>query len=290
MKAGFVTSLDVGGITDDDLLIANVLSDFDMNVEPVFWEKDAPRQDGVLVIRSPWNYHLMPEKFLAWVDMAAASSHVFNAPDIVRWNAHKRYLLDLERAGIPVVPTVLCGKHERWDLAAVMAERDWSDVVIKPAVSASSYMTGIVTASALDARHKSALEGRVLEDGQHLLERILETRDALIQPFIPEILQRGERCLVFIDGQFSHAVQKSPFTNAPGGGQLVNAEAGEVAIGRRALSTLPAVPLYARVDLLRDTDGDDRLMELELIDPELYMRFDEAAPRRFASALRQRCP
>jgi hypothetical protein len=83
-------------------------------------------------------------------------------------------------------------------------------------------------------------------------------------------------------------VQKAPFTDEPGGGYRATAEAHEIAIGEHALSVLPQVPLYARVHLVRGNDGIDRLMEFELIDPELYMRFDADAPQRFALALERR--
>ncbi len=149
-------------------------------------------------------------------------------------------------------------------------------------------MTAIVGVSTYAQHRDTALGDRVVEDGQHLLDAILETRDALVQPFMPEIFERGERCLIFIDGVFSHAVQKAPFTSVCGKGHAVSAEPAEVELGQRAIAVLPEVPLYTRVDILRGDDGIDRVMELELIDPELYLRFDAESPRRLADALRRR--
>ncbi|MGZ3527995.1 MAG: ATP-grasp domain-containing protein [Vulcanimicrobiaceae bacterium] len=289
MTIGFVTCSQLGGITPDDELFAAALADAGVRVRSVPWDCGEPPQDlEALVLRSPWNYHLTPELFLAWVDTASDSALVCNSPTIVRWNSHKGYLFDLQQAGVPIAPTVLCKKHEVSDLRAITGERNWNQVVVKPAISASSFMTRIIGLPAQAVHSNGDLQGRVAEDGQDLLESILETRDALVQPFMPEIFERGERCLIFIDGQYSHAVQKAPFTNAPGGGRPVIAEPQEIQIGQRALSVLTETPLYARVDLLRGTDGVDRLMELELIDPELYMRFDSESPRRFALALKRR--
>jgi len=286
---GFVTSAELGSITADDALVAAELADAGVGVQPVFWDGGEPPESiEALVLRSPWNYHLAPETFLAWVDRAGESAAVCNDPQIVRWNSHKGYLLELQRAGIPVAETVLCKKNSVSDLRAIMRERDWTQVVVKPAISASSFMTCIVGLPEHATHAASDLRGRVVADGQHLLESILQTRDALVQPFMPEIFERGERCLIFIEGQFSHAVQKAPFTNLPGGGRAVIAEPAEIRIGQNALSALTQTPLYARVDLLRGNDGVDRLMELELIDPELYLRFDSDSPRRFASALLRR--
>ncbi len=282
---GFVTHAEVGSITPDDRLIVEALAKLGVSVRAVCWDDGEPPQDvDAFVLRSPWNYHLTPESFLAWVDRAGDFANVYNNPGIVRWNSHKGYLLELGRAGIPIAPTVLCRKREASDLTAIMAQRAWSQVIVKPAISASSFMTSIVGVPA-SMYGDSDVRNRIVEDGQRALESILETGDALVQPFMPEVLQHGERCLVFIDGQFSHAVKKAPFTHVGGGGQSVIAGCQEIEIGRRVLSLIAETTLYARVDLLRGTDGIDRLMELELIDPELYMRFDADSPERFASAL-----
>ena len=284
MTAGFVTTAEMGSITPDDELIAVALENAGVRVRPVAWDREEPPADvSALVLRSPWNYHLSPDAFLSWIDRAAAIALVLNDPETVRWNSHKGYLFELQRAGIPIAETVLCARGSACDLGELMRARGWDRAVVKPAISASSFMTSI--AGTHPESQAGALHGRVVENGQEALERILGTRDALIQPFMPAILERGERCLVFIDGLFSHAVRKAPFTDAPGGGRPVRAEPHEIDIGLAALAYLPRVPLYARVDLLRDSNGRDRLMEFELIDPELYMRFDAAAPAKFASAL-----
>ena len=287
MTIGFVSCAEIGGITPDDALAAAALTSAGVAVHAVPWDTGEPETCDALLLRSPWNYHLHHEAFLGWVDRASRATFVYNDPQLVRWNAHKGYLLQLQSAGIPIAETKLCNRGERADLRAIMAAHDWNQVVVKPAISASSFMTGIVGLP--QAAHRDrALQDRFVEDGQHLLESILSTRDALVQPFMPEIFTRGERCLIFIDGAFSHAVAKAPFTNVGGGGETVTAEPIEIEIGERALSVLPQTPLYARIDLLRGNDGADRLMELELIDPELYLRFDSKAPSRLAEALLRR--
>lgn len=285
-QISFVTCREVGGITPDDRIVANELATLGVQVSAVSWdERDGSTETGAFVIRSPWNYHLEPAAFLDWVETAARSVPVFNDPEIVRWNAHKAYLLDLEAAGIPIAPTMLCRAHDNVNVARVMEERSWHEIVIKPAISASSYMTAIVGATPHPALLEHGLDARFITDGQQHLDRILESRDALIQPFLPEIFTRGERSLIYIGGAFSHCVQKDAFTTGPGGGHAAEADEVERDIAARALATLPKVPLYARVDLLRNAEGREHLMELELIDPELYMRYDPRAPRRFAAAM-----
>ena len=291
MIVGLVTCEELGGITDDDALLASALEESGVQVHPVFWDAEsAPNGIDALILRSPWNYHLAPDAFLAWVERASTSAHLWNEVGMVRWNVHKEYLLELGRADIPVAETVLCPKQTAGNLRAIMSERRWDQVVVKPAISASSFMTAIVGLPPYTLHRDAALGDRVVEDGQHLLDAILETRDALVQPFMPEIFERGERCLIFIDGMFSHAVQKAPFTSVSGKGQRVNAEPDELQLAQRALAALSQVPLYARVDLLRGGDNVDRVMELELIDPELYLRFDTESPNRFAAAILRRMP
>lgn len=291
MIVGLVTCEELGGITDDDALLASALEDSGVEVRPIFWDAgDAPPDVDAFVIRSPWNYHLTPDAFLAWVERTADSALLWNEVEMVRWNVHKEYLLELDRAKIPVAQTVLCPKQSATNLRTIMSERNWDQVVVKPAISASSFMTAIVRLPAYTQHRDAALGDRVVEDGQHLLDAILETRDALVQPFMPEIFERGERCLTFIDGLFSHAVRKAPFTSVCGKGQRVTAEPNEVELAKRALGVLDEIPLYARIDILRGGDGIDRVMELEIIDPELYLRFDAESPRRFASAILRRMP
>ena len=285
----FITCRDVGGITPDDQRIAAELGRRGIIVTPAIWDAEAPPAVDAFVIRSPWNYHLAPEKFLSWIERAADKAPVYNDPRLVRWNAHKRYLLDLEAAGVRVAPTVLCEAGGTYDLRAIVEQRHWHEVVIKPAVSASSYMTAIVGATPHPALQTPELQSRFVEDGQAHLERILATRDALVQPFMPEIFTRGERSLVYIRGAYSHCVQKDAFTTGPGGGYAVDADGAERDLAQRALATLSSPPLYARVDLLRGAEGDEHLMELELIDPELYMRYSKDAPRVFADALLTMC-
>ncbi|HEY5340302.1 MAG TPA: hypothetical protein VIK27_04680 [Candidatus Aquilonibacter sp.] len=288
MTIGFVSCNLVGAITEDDEMIATALTKVGFAVRSVLWDGDEPDECvEALVLRSPWNYHLAPDAFLRWVERQNTSSVVYNDPQTIRWNAHKSYLFDLERSGVPIAPTVLCPMHEASDLRAIMRERNWNRAVVKPAISASSFMTSIVGPPEQSTMHQ-ALHGRVVADGQPMLDRILETRAALVQPFMPEILERGERCLIFIDGAFSHAVRKTPFTDVCGKGEAVTAEPEEIALGLRALSVVPRAPLYARVDLLRRNDGIDLVMELELIDPELYIRFDPESANRFASAMLRR--
>ncbi len=247
------------------------------HVEVPAWDdpKVAWASFNVAVIRSTWNYHHHSEAFLAWVERAAAATRLYNPGEVVRWNAHKSYLLELAARGVPVVPTVLLARGKRAHLAELCSERGWCDVVVKPAVSAGSYQT---------------LRARVPAAGQEHLERVLAERDALVQPYQSSVEAYGERSLVYIDGVITHAVRKTPrFLHDE---EDVSAELpitdDERAVAAQALAAAPGPVLYGRVDLARDDHGQPHLMELELIEPSLFLLQHEPALQRFAHAIVQR--
>jgi hypothetical protein len=161
------------------------------------------------------------------------------------------------------------------DLLQIASSRGWERVVVKPAISANGYLTMQVEAGTFDA-------------GQRLLETILRERAALVQPVMDDVYAGGERCLIFFDGRYSHGVVKRPFAIDAAGTQPLEGRADDIALAERALATLPSVPLYARVDIVRDASDAPCVMELELVEPELYLRYAPGAADRFATALRSR--
>jgi glutathione synthase/RimK-type ligase-like ATP-grasp enzyme len=209
------------------------------------------------VLRSTWNYTRFHPEFLAWVDRCSALTSLWNPPAIVRWNSHKGYLVQLAARGLPVVPTRLLERGGAARLAEVAS--DWAEVVVKPAVAAGS-------AGALRVRADDPA-------GQRHLETLLATRDALVQPYFPSVATHGERAVVWIDGQFTHEVRKSP--RFAGDAANISAPlpvgAAEREIAEAVLSAVPRPLLYARVDLARDQEGRPHLMELELVEPRLFL-------------------
>ncbi|MBB2923516.1 RimK family alpha-L-glutamate ligase [Cellulomonas cellasea] len=227
----------------------------------------------VVVIRSTWDYQEHPDEFRTVLGAFAAP--VLNPLDVVGWNLHKSYLLELARAGVPVVPTALvrAGSDEP------VPDVDAPEVVLKPAISANAWGLGrFATGSAEAADH---------------LRTLTATGDVLVQPYLPEILA-GERSVVVIGGRVSHAVRKTPAA----GEFRVQAEYGgtdtahtptaaEVEVAHAALACVPGGPealLYARVDLVGPEDAP-LLIELELVEPELFLDLAPGSADRFAAAL-----
>lgn len=239
-------------------------------------------------MRSTWDYYRRPDEFLAWAERTATVTRLINPLPMVRWNLHKGYLVELAAAGVPVVPTALVRRSPDFGpgtYARLLAGRGWSDAVIKPAISADSWET-IVVRAAEPAR------------GEAHLARLLPARDMLVQPFLPSVETHGERCLVYIDGRYSHAVRKNALTlggrwaDVPEGAP-VEAAADELAAAERILAAAgkaaggqgSETALYARVDLTRDEAGNPLLLELELTEPTLFLADAPAAVSRLTAAL-----
>lgn len=248
---------------------------------PVVWdaaEAAWPVFDRI-VLRSAWDYHLRLPEFAAWLEARARDGNpLLNPETLVRWNLHKSYLDDLAAAGHAVIETERVPRGATASMAALMEARGWSEAVVKPAVSASAHRTFRVARNNADACEPE-------------LAAILREGDALVQPLAPEILTAGEWSIVFLGGAYSHAVLKR---SAAGefrvqeeyGGR---AEPGDPGADVRAqaatvLAAAPGRSAYARVDgIVRD--GRFVLMELELIEPVLYLSRDPRAASRLAEAV-----
>jgi glutathione synthase/RimK-type ligase-like ATP-grasp enzyme len=252
-----------GGSTDDRLLaealaLAGARAGLSVWNDPgVDWTRSRR-----VVIRSTWDYHLHSGAWFAWLAQASAVTRLVNDAALLRWNSDKRYLLDLAAAGVAVVPTKLVPRDRAVDLAGLCAGAGWRDVVVKPAIGAS--------AKGAERFADAAIAGR----GQRHLDALLAHGDALIQPFQSAVDDARERSLVFIGGVFSHAFTKPPFLRGTGDGlgeMLHEPSAAERSLAHQALSATPGTTTYARVDVVPTSDGP-RLMELELIEPDLGLR------------------
>lgn len=277
---GFVTSAEHRDLVADDLVLAAALERRGATVVPVVWAETAPHVTGcdLLLLRSCWDYHLNPQSFLAWVTEAQQHARVINPPEIVRWNMDKRYLRDVEQRGFAVPHTVALNVGMTANLAELMQMNGFSAAVIKPAISLSAYETHLVA-------------GASAAQFQAKLEKLLSTRDMLVQEFIPEISNEGEWSLIFLGGQFSHAVKKVPrrgdfrVQHEYGGSvELAQPSDGMLTTGSSILQRFAPKAVYCRADLVPREQGTT-LMELELIDPVLHLELAPAAAERLAVLL-----
>ncbi|MCE9554830.1 MAG: hypothetical protein K8T91_15860 [Planctomycetes bacterium] len=262
----------------DQELLLDALRQAGLHADLLAWD-DACANPGmfdVCVLRSCWNYYSRHTEFLDWIASADAVTTLLNSAAVVRWNLHKRYLRELADAGVPCIPTAWFERGRDADLVESMQTRGWRDVVIKPTISAASFRTRRFQIDDAEA-------------GQGFLTSLVRDVDTMVQRYMPSVETSGERALVWIDGQVTHAVVKSP--RFAGGVEQVSAAvaatAAEVAFAERVLATFGEAVLYARVDIVDDESGALFLSELELIEPSLYFLQCPAALERFVASIRR---
>jgi hypothetical protein len=264
--------------SDDDRLVLQELQRRGLSAGASVWDDpEVPwGASDLVVLRSTWDYMERPGAFLDWVDRTARQTRLWNPAVMVRWNAHKSYLLELASAGIAIVPTELVPRGSGTALRQVLDARGWTDAMIKPAIGAN----------ASRSRRVSSAE---VEDAEPHLRSLLEDGEALVQPFQHRTSELGERSIVFIDGTFAHAVRYASnlVENPRRPVDFVPTES-HLAAARHALTAARVRPLYARLDYLPDEDGEWRLGELELIEPELFFRGHPESVRRFTDACEAR--
>lgn len=266
-------------LDSDDQLLLRELKKRGLSVSVGSWSD--PRVDWsasrLCVLRSTWDYHQRHRDFMAWIERASRLTVLRNDPQLLRWNAHKSYLRELERSGVPIVPTEWLPQGDRATLNELRQIRGWHEIVLKPALGAAAHD---VTHVRGDAASFAAGEAR--------LNDLLAKTDVLVQPYLKAVVEYGERALIFLRGRYSHAVVKKPFDTVlivGGATSLIEATADEIAVAIQATAALPRAPIYARIDLLRDDAGGVRVSEVELIEPGLYFAAHEPAVRDFADAV-----
>jgi O-ureido-D-serine cyclo-ligase len=248
------------------------------------------------VLRSTWDYVDRIDEFLDWAERCAQQTRLLNPPAIVRWNTDKHYLVQLEHAGVPVVPTRFV---EPRNPAAAEFERflaggpgaftvgscgAFSEFVVKPSIGAGSRDA---------ARYTRADRAKALA---HIERLLAAERSTMLQPYLHGVDDHGETAVVYIGGQYSHAIRKGPLLRL--GDDLVSglfapeqitpreADAAERRVAHAAFGSIAhAAPLYARIDLIRGQQGEPVVLELELTEPSLFFVHAPDAAGRFADAL-----
>lgn len=271
-------------LQEDDILLAKALHRLGIVPVPAIWNDSHVDWSsfGAIVIRTPWDYYEHMAEFRAWLNARIESGVLMcNSGEIVSWNFDKRYLRDLEAAGVAVIPTIWIDRGESVDVEALASARGWTEIVIKPAVSGGAYRTHRLLVDDI-----GAYEGAI--------DEVLADRGLLVQPFVPEILRDGELSLLFFDGAYSHAVRKRPSDGDyrvqqqfGGTTEAVDIDETLVAQARACVLAAPSLPVFARVDgIVRD--GRFLLMELEVFEPYMFLANHPDAPMRFAQAVHGR--
>ncbi|HKR77010.1 MAG TPA: hypothetical protein VJR95_10105 [Rhodanobacter sp.] len=283
VQLAIATSAAYPTIQPDDAHLAASLAALGIEPQVCVWNDpgvDWARHDAVLV-RTIWDYFEHYDAFLAWLDrLEHAGVPVINPVALMRWNSDKRYLLQLESLGVPTIPTRLAPREGLHETLATFRGRE---VVVKPVVSGGAWRT---------------VRGTVGDAAFDLSVSELPPGDYLLQPFVQAIVDDGEWSLLFFDGEFSHAVIKRPATGdyrvqSQYGGRTdaIEPDATTLAAARHVLATCAALGHgdagYARVDGVVE-DGQFLLMEVELIEPFLFLAGRPDAAERCARSIAAR--
>lgn len=272
---------DVESLFSDDRRLLDAFADRGVDAEPVAWTD--PRVDwdafDVAVLRSTWDYVDHLQRFLEVTERIERSRcTLLNTAGAVRWNADKHYLDDLDRLGVPIVPIMRGTRADAPRIRAAVAEAGWDELVLKPAIGVGGSGVVRTTASGL----------------AEVLDGLAPGTEVMVQPFAEEIVGEGELSFVFLGDDLSHVLRKRPAAGdfrAHGiyGGtiELADPGRGDAAAVSAMLARLPFDLLYARFDVVR-YGGRLAVLELELIEPMLYLDLAPGSAGRLADATRAR--
>jgi len=268
-----------GSITREDHQVVAALERAGASAGVAHWDDPAIAwhdADAVLV-RSAWDYPSRRDEFVAWAGEVGAGTRLFPDADVVRWNTHKSYLLELEDRGAPIVPTAWLGAGDVVSLADLARDRGWSQVVAKPAVD-------------LAGLHLLVAEDPVA--AQDDFAALVADHDVLVQPLLRRIRSDGEVSVVCIDGRVSHALHKQPAPDSwrvheehGGRFEVVRLDRSRATLAEWVVAATGVEPLVARVDLVPADDGAWQVGEVELVEPALYLGWVPEAADRLAVAL-----
>lgn len=264
-------------VRDDDLdFLVPALKRRGAEVETPAWTD--PKADwssfDLVMISSTWDYFRRLDEFRAWLRRTAKETLLRNPVETLTWSLDKRYLSELETAGVPTIPTIWTSPGSEEEIERTVAELGWADVILKPVVDLGAQRL---------ARVETPMVARIL--------RSLD-EDGMAQPFLPAVQTEGELSLIHIGGTLTHAVRKVPArgdfrvqSQYGGSVEVVKPPREAAEIAAAAIAASPGDPLYARADLIRDEKGALRLIELELVEPNLFLGLDPGAAEALARAL-----
>lgn len=271
----------LGNILQDDQLLRDALALHGLSAVRVDWARPDVdwSQFRCAVFRTTWNYFDRFDEFTAWLDRVEGVTALCNSASIVRWNMDKHYLADLEGKGVPVVASRFIERGSAEPLAELLTVSAWKEAVIKPCVSGS-------------ARHTYRVNATNSAELEPIVRTLLATEALILQPFIAEIVRGGEDTLMVLNGRYTHAVRKTAKAGdfrvqVDHGGTVhdLTPSAEQVELAERAMAACSPLPAYGRVDMVRDNEGRLAVMELELIEPELWLRHHPPAAKEMAAAI-----
>ena len=251
-----------------------------LKVDITYWDNPSYewQKTKSVLFRTVWDYFERFDEFWEWLEQVKTKTRLINSYELIKWNIDKHYLKDLKNNDIQVVPTYFADRGNNISLQEIANLNDWKHIVIKPAISASAFNTYKIT-------------NDEIEQKEQLFHELLQTHDMLVQPFFPTISELGEASLMVFGGKFTHAILKK----AKAGDFRVQDDFGgtvhdynptqEEIKSEKVFQSCTSLPIYGRVDIVWDTNKHIYLSELEIIEPELWIRNRPESANKIAEAV-----
>ncbi len=269
----------------DDIMLSEALKGYGYDTHIICWDNADINWKNIrfCIIRSTWDSFFRHKEFLNWAERISKWTNLWNPLYVIKWNINKKYLIDLSNRGVKCVSTQLVASNNVEDLKEEIFQFDYKKVVIKPAVSLG----------ALDTYYMDIDDPISYESNIDNINSMLLAGEILLQPYLPSVKIEGELSLIYIGGHFSHAIEKHP---APSDFRVQEIYGGKYKIVEPDKISLDTAEqafkeigferlLYARVDLIKDDNGLPLIIELEFIDPDLFLQYHKIAVKYFADAI-----
>ena len=271
----------INNVLREDRLVLDALQSIGLNAVKVAWSDPTFdwRNTKYVLFRTTWDYAERFDEFSKWLDQVSEKTTCLNSYDLIHWNLDKHYLNDLKQKGVNVVETYFIEPGDPRSLHELHRELGWEQTVLKPAISAAAKDT-----FKLDLTNLSEHEDRY--------RALIANESMLLQPFQDSVVERGELSLMVVGGQYTHTVIKKA---KPGDFRVQDDFGGTVHVyepteeekelALKAFHACPEIPIYARVDMINDNNGNPAISELELIEPEMWFRNKPKAAAELAEII-----
>lgn len=275
-------------ILPEDRLLISALAEIGINAETVSWlnPKTNWSNYGLCIIRTTWLWHANPEKFFKFAEMVTAKTTLWNSVKLMRWVASKNYLMELAHKGIAITPSISIPAKSSTKLEQIITQQNWTDVIVKPSVSQGA--RDIVRVST-----KEKAGYKTIQEANTIFEKILQTQDVIIQPYLSSIETEGEISVIIINNKVTHAVRRLP---SPGsflaiGYPLTKEETFTLndeinSLCENILKNIPEKVHFGRLDFIKDTNNHLLLSEAEIIAPRLFLQYSNGALQYFIEQIK----
>ena len=231
------------------------------------------------IFRTTWDYSYRFKEFSKWLNTTASITKHLNTIEQIFWNMDKHYLIDLQKKNVNITTTFFIEPKEKITLKELHQNNNWTETVLKPTISGA-------------ARHTYKLNSNNLDQHEEIFQELINNEAMMLQPFQYNIVNKGEISLMVFGGKYTHAVlkvaKKGDFrVQDDFGGKVFeyNPSKQEIAFAEFVVAQCEPLPVYARVDIFIDNDNQLAVSELELIEPELWFRFNPKTANIFADVI-----